>query len=580
MASTTFVDRTTPIQAAWLNDVNNITYNNYVNVKNYGAVGDGVTDDTVAISLANAAAVALPYGATIFLPRGKYLVTSLPTLSANVNWQGVGKLASQLVYSGTGNGLAFLNASTNIYTTLRISLKDFAVVATNGSNTGGGLVLESCAYINVNNVYFEKFKYAHILDGCSHFKCDYTELAQQTRAGIWIVNGAERRAGQSQGFTNNIWYGTEVQINLNKTSGIYAVQDDGGVNHDFCGINFNSGDIGARFAGVKGLRYHNNAHESYIQSPLVFDKTSREGAVYVGPCYGVDVRANSFSNISAYNIAITAFGGGVIESNTFANMTVAAFFIGSNVADLRIAKNSKLVTGTSRNALPFFDSSYVQGNGNIDIADQAANTYVASSHAGGLQSVTPATMDLIRLGDTLYVENEDGTNGEFVLVTSVAASSFGATFVTSKAANWVIRGQGARYTEGSWTPTLFGTTAAGSNTYTIQQGTWKRDARTGTVDILFTINTTALSGMTGNIEIAGLPFPCANVTNKNYSGYLSYYSGFTLPANFTQLTLIMTPNTQRLALRRSGSSVTGAAVAVSELAAPSLIIGHMRYYTH
>ena len=50
MASTTFLDRQTPILASWLNDENAAVYNTgrqYVSVDTL-AVGDGVTDDTVA----------------------------------------------------------------------------------------------------------------------------------------------------------------------------------------------------------------------------------------------------------------------------------------------------------------------------------------------------------------------------------------------------------------------------------------------------------------------------------------------------------------------------------------------------
>ena len=54
MSSTTFVDFSTPIVAGWLNDVNAHVYNktHLVSVKNFGAIGNSVADDTVAIQAA------------------------------------------------------------------------------------------------------------------------------------------------------------------------------------------------------------------------------------------------------------------------------------------------------------------------------------------------------------------------------------------------------------------------------------------------------------------------------------------------------------------------------------------------
>lgn len=75
MASTTFVDRQTPIMASWLNDANIIVYKDVLNVKTYGAIGDGSTDDTDAINAAIDAANALTT-AVIYFPPGNYLVTS------------------------------------------------------------------------------------------------------------------------------------------------------------------------------------------------------------------------------------------------------------------------------------------------------------------------------------------------------------------------------------------------------------------------------------------------------------------------------------------------------------------------
>lgn len=68
--------------------------NLWFNVKDYGATGDGSTDDTTAIQDAIDAAeavVATQGGATVFFPHGSYLVSSTLTVrTSNVNIQGSG----------------------------------------------------------------------------------------------------------------------------------------------------------------------------------------------------------------------------------------------------------------------------------------------------------------------------------------------------------------------------------------------------------------------------------------------------------------------------------------------------------
>lgn len=55
-----------------------------ISVKNYGAVGDGVTDDTAAIQSANNTAAA--QGVALYFPQGTYAVTK--TLQQTVTWMG------------------------------------------------------------------------------------------------------------------------------------------------------------------------------------------------------------------------------------------------------------------------------------------------------------------------------------------------------------------------------------------------------------------------------------------------------------------------------------------------------------
>lgn len=68
-----------------------------INVKDptYGAVGDGVTDDTTAILAAETAAAGKP----VYFPPGTYKVTTLSLSSSNLNWFGAGVGAS--IISGT-----------------------------------------------------------------------------------------------------------------------------------------------------------------------------------------------------------------------------------------------------------------------------------------------------------------------------------------------------------------------------------------------------------------------------------------------------------------------------------------------
>lgn len=72
MTSKTFTAGTV-IDSAWLNDVNDTTYNAMVSVTRFGALGDGVKDNTAAF--AAAIATASTYGLELLVPPGNYLIS-------------------------------------------------------------------------------------------------------------------------------------------------------------------------------------------------------------------------------------------------------------------------------------------------------------------------------------------------------------------------------------------------------------------------------------------------------------------------------------------------------------------------
>jgi hypothetical protein len=87
-----------------------------VSIKDFGAVGDGVADDTVAIQAAinYAAGFAVAAGQAVYFPRGEYLYSSLTVASGNVHLVGNGDAV--LVKSGTsGDGLTIKSTGARIY---------------------------------------------------------------------------------------------------------------------------------------------------------------------------------------------------------------------------------------------------------------------------------------------------------------------------------------------------------------------------------------------------------------------------------------------------------------------------------
>jgi Pectate lyase superfamily protein len=121
-------------------------------VKQYGAVGDGVNDDTAAIQQAITDAFAVPGGAVVF-PSGQYAVTStltIPDAAGAIALLGVGKNRSftggvdgdpalpqgaTIVYSGTTGDV--LSASTTGTHRLYVAVENLAIEGNVASGTNG-----------------------------------------------------------------------------------------------------------------------------------------------------------------------------------------------------------------------------------------------------------------------------------------------------------------------------------------------------------------------------------------------------------------------------------------------------------
>ena len=131
-------------------------------------------------------------------------------------------------------------------------------------------------------------------------------------------------------------------------------------------------------------------------------------------------------------------------------------------------------------------------------------------------------------------------------------------------ANGIVLGNGVtfaaanhlqNYEEGTWTPTLFGTTTVGTPTYDFQDGTYTRIGNQ--VHIQFRLGITAKGGMVGSIRIGGLPF---NTASTYYSGGITGWRAGISITSGDNLVLHGTLNQNNIRIQRTTNTSVGTLV--------------------
>jgi hypothetical protein len=138
-------------------------------------------------------------------------------------------------------------------------------------------------------------------------------------------------------------------------------------------------------------------------------------------------------------------------------------------------------------------------------------------------------------------------NAGRVLVGTATANTSGAKLQTSDGLTFPATAVASAdpntlddYEEGTWTPTIIGSTTAGTATYAVQNARYTKTGRTVFVEAL--LNYSAGTG-TGDLFISGLPFTSANsVTTPAIA--VSIFSGITLTAGHILTMRVENANTQ------------------------------------
>ncbi|HEY8558760.1 MAG TPA: glycosyl hydrolase family 28-related protein [Pyrinomonadaceae bacterium] len=172
----------------WIANPDEKTAGRY-NVRDFGAVGDGKTDDTIAIQSA-LAFIAVRNGGTLFFPEGDYQIGGAPNfkgiaLPSNVSIEGVGGLhsnastsdlprpnPSRITLNGANRAMFRIGECME-----KIAFKDIELIAKSQQNTIG--VEGLGAYTSAQDLYFENVTFHSLWRGISAYGLPQTNLNWQ-----------------------------------------------------------------------------------------------------------------------------------------------------------------------------------------------------------------------------------------------------------------------------------------------------------------------------------------------------------------------------------------------------------------
>lgn len=178
-----------------------------LNVVNYGAVGDGVHDDTAAIQSAIDAAI---NGGTIFLPRGVYMVTGLVVRNKGTNILGDGRWATRIArLSGTKPLITMSGSGTKIGHLRYAAINNIML---SGNFMPGTLVqsyyADTCLFGQINFIHCagRAIDFVEVWD-TRFFECAFEDCGSVTEPCTLLRNStAPGNFGFSDDNTNQIYF--------------------------------------------------------------------------------------------------------------------------------------------------------------------------------------------------------------------------------------------------------------------------------------------------------------------------------------------------------------------------------------
>lgn len=323
---------------------------NSFNVKDYGALGNGTADDTVAIQ--NAITAAGTNGGQVYFPPGQYKLNSSSPLNNThdaVSFLGSGVANTKIIIGSGFTGSAAITNTGNYFVFQNMSIE--ATSSTTTSNpachgivsTGGHTFrVLNASFLNINGYAIEAFGTATTqLHGgfVSHVKI------QNTAGGIYIKSDSTQVAAN---FTLDNIFTRFVGVNSGTNANLDCIRIEDSwdvlVQNCFAWMNATTGGTGVAFRVV------GNCAATFVQN---LDA--------LGPQTGsANVSLEAGANGSPQNVQIT---GGVIQQGTV-GLNIGGATTQVRINGVRFINNQThgAVVSTTGPAI-YLDSVFFSGNG-------------------------------------------------------------------------------------------------------------------------------------------------------------------------------------------------------------------------